>query len=57
MATLSEFEKLLESNISQLNMTQEIIPAKVIDIKNDFVITSAGLKIRRNYSKATIHEL
>ena len=45
MATLSEFEKLLESNISQLNMTPgEIIPAKVIDIKNDFVITNAGLK-------------
>ena len=45
MATLSEFEELLESNISQLNMTPgEIIPAKVIDIKNDFVITSAGLK-------------
>ena len=45
MATLSEFEELLETNISQLNMTPgEIIPAKVIDIKNDFVITSAGLK-------------
>jgi len=45
MSTTSEFEKLLESNISQLNMTPgEIIPAKVIDIKNDFVITSAGLK-------------
>ncbi len=45
MATASEFEKLLESNISQLNMTPgEIIPAKVIDIKNDFVITNAGLK-------------
>ena len=44
MATLSEFEELLETNISQLNMTPgEIIPAKVIDIKNDFVITSAGL--------------
>ena len=42
MATSSEFEKLLESNISQLNMTPgEIIPA-VIDIKNDFVITNAG---------------
>ena len=40
MATLSEFEELLETNISQLNMTPgEIIPAKVIDIKNDFVIT------------------
>ena len=35
MATLSEFEELLESNISQLNMTPgEIIPAKVIDIKS-----------------------
>ncbi len=45
MATTSEFEKLLESNISQLNMNPgEIIPAKVIDIKNDFVITNAGLK-------------
>ena len=45
MSTTSEFEKLLESNISQLNMTPgEIIPAKVIDIKNDFVITNAGLK-------------
>ncbi len=45
MTTLTEFEKLLESNISQLNMTPgEIIPAKVIDIKNDFVITNAGLK-------------
>ncbi len=45
MATTSEFEKLLESNISQLNMTPgEIIPATVIDIKNDFVITNAGLK-------------
>lgn len=45
MATSSEFEKLLESNISQLNMTPgEIIPATVIDIKNDFVITNAGLK-------------
>ena len=45
MGTLTEFEKLLESNISQLNMTPgEIIPATVIDIKNDFVITNAGLK-------------
>ena len=45
MTISSEFEKLLESNISQLNMTPgEIIPAKVIDIKNDFVITNAGLK-------------
>ena len=45
MTTNTEFEKLLESNISQLNMTPgEIIPAKVIDIKNDFVITSVGLK-------------
>ena len=45
MATSSEFEKLLESNISQFNMTPgEIIPATVIDIKNDFVITNAGLK-------------
>ena len=45
MSTTSEFEKLLESNISQLNMTPgEIIPATVIDIKNDFVITNAGLK-------------
>ena len=45
MTTTSEFEKLLESNISQLNMTPgEIIPATVIDIKNDFVITNAGLK-------------
>ncbi len=45
MTTASEFEKLLESNISKLNMTPgEIIPAKVIDIKNDFVITNAGLK-------------
>ncbi len=45
MTTTSEFEKLLELNISQLNMTQgEIIPAKVIDIKNDFVIINAGLK-------------
>ena len=45
MAISSEFEKLLESNISQLNMTPgEIIPATVIDIKNDFVITNAGLK-------------
>ena len=45
MATTSEFEKLLELNISQLNMTPgEIIPATVIDIKNDFVITNAGLK-------------
>ena len=45
MATTSAFEKLLESNISQLNMTPgEIIPATVIDIKNDFVITNAGLK-------------
>ena len=45
MTTTSEFEQLLESNISQLNMTVgEIIPATVIDIKNDFVITNAGLK-------------
>ena len=45
MTISSEFEKLLESNISQLNMTPgEIIPAKVIEIKNDFVITNAGLK-------------
>jgi len=45
MTTTSEFEQLLESNISQLNMTPgEIIPATVIDIKNDFVITNAGLK-------------
>ena len=45
MTTTSEFEQLLESNISQLNMTVgDIIPAKVIDIKNDFVITNAGLK-------------
>tara|TARA_B100000900_G_scaffold387873_1_gene379461 strand:+ start:2804 stop:4378 length:1575 start_codon:yes stop_codon:yes gene_type:complete len=45
MTINTEFEKLLESNISQLNMTPgEIIPAKVIDIKNDFVITSVGLK-------------
>ena len=45
MATTSEFEKLIELNISQLNMTPgEIIPATVIDIKNDFVITNAGLK-------------
>tara|TARA_Y100000389_G_C17465312_1_gene524945 strand:- start:412 stop:1986 length:1575 start_codon:yes stop_codon:yes gene_type:complete len=45
MTTLSEFEELLESNISTLNMTPgEIIPAEVIDIKNDFVITNAGLK-------------
>ena len=45
MTANTEFEKLIESNISQLNMTPgEIIPAKVIDIKNDFVITSAGLK-------------
>tara|TARA_B100001113_G_scaffold122845_1_gene100275 strand:+ start:2976 stop:4550 length:1575 start_codon:yes stop_codon:yes gene_type:complete len=45
MTVTTEFEKLLESNISQLNMTPgEIIPAKVIDIKNDFVITNAGLK-------------
>jgi len=45
MTTTSEFEKLLELNISQLNMTPgEIIPATVIDIKNDFVITNAGLK-------------
>jgi small subunit ribosomal protein S1 len=45
MTTTSEFEQLLESNISQLNMTPgEIIPATVIDIKNDFVITSVGLK-------------
>ena len=45
MTTISEFERLLESNISQLNMTVgEIIPATVIDIKNDFVITNAGLK-------------
>ncbi len=45
MTTQSEFEQLLETNISQLNMTPgEIIPAKVIDIKNDFVITNAGLK-------------
>ena len=45
MATTSEFEKLLELNISQLNMNPgEIIPATVIDIKNDFVITNAGLK-------------
>ena len=37
MTTISEFERLLESNISQLNMTVgEIIPATVIDIKNDF---------------------
>ena len=35
MTTTSEFEQLLESNISQLNMTVgEIIPATVIDIKN-----------------------
>ena len=45
MTTTSEFEQLLESNISQLNMNVgEIIPATVIDIKNDFVITNAGLK-------------
>ena len=45
MTTTSEFEQLIESNISQLNMTVgEIIPATVIDIKNDFVITNAGLK-------------
>jgi small subunit ribosomal protein S1 len=45
MTINSEFEQLLESNISQLNMTPgEIIPATVIDIKNDFVITNAGLK-------------
>ena len=45
MTATTEFEKLLESNISKLNMTPgEIIPAKVIDIKNDFVITNAGLK-------------
>ena len=45
MTTISEFEQLLESNISQLNMTPgEIIPATVIDIKNDFIITNAGLK-------------
>ena len=45
MTTISEFEQLLKSNISQLNMTPgEIIPATVIDIKNDFVITNAGLK-------------
>ena len=45
MTISSEFEQLLKSNISQLNMTQgEIIPATVIDIKNDFVITNAGLK-------------
>ena len=45
MTTISEFEQLLESNISQLNMTPgEIIPATVIDIKNDFVVTNAGLK-------------
>jgi small subunit ribosomal protein S1 len=45
MTTSSEFEQLLESNISKLNMTPgEIIPATVIDIKNDFVITNAGLK-------------
>ncbi|MBL6700933.1 MAG: 30S ribosomal protein S1 [Gammaproteobacteria bacterium] len=45
MTTISEFEQLLESNISQLNMTPgEIIPATVIDIKNDFVIINAGLK-------------
>ena len=44
MATLTEFEKLLESNISQLNMTPgEIIPAKVIDIKNDFVMQAQVL--------------
>ena len=50
MAATTEFEKLLESNISQLNMTPgEIIPAKVIDIKNDFVITCAGLKSERDY--------
>jgi len=45
MTISSEFEQLLKSNISQLNMTPgEIIPATVIDIKNDFVITNAGLK-------------
>ena len=45
MTTTTEFEQLLESNISQLNMNVgEIIPATVIDIKNDFVITNAGLK-------------
>lgn len=45
MTTATEFEKLLEINISKLNMTPgEIIPAKVIDIKNDFVITNVGLK-------------
>ena len=45
MTTSSEFEQLLETNISQLNMTVgDIIPATVIDIKNDFVITNAGLK-------------
>ena len=33
MATTSEFEKLIELNISQLNMTPgEIIPATVIDL-------------------------
>ena len=45
MTTTSEFEQLIESNISGLNMTVgEIIPATVIDIKNDFVVTNAGLK-------------
>ena len=45
MTITSEYEQLLEANISQLNMTPgEIIPATVIDIKNDFVITNANLK-------------
>ena len=53
MTTTTEFEQLLESNISQLNMNVgEIIPATVIDIKNDFVITNAGLKSEGIFPKS-----
>jgi hypothetical protein len=47
MTTISEFEQLLKSNISQLNMTPgEIIPATVIDIKMILSLQMLALNLK-----------
>ena len=45
MSTQSEFESLFNASVDKIDMTPgSIVNAKVIEIRNDYVIVNAGLK-------------
>jgi len=45
METQTEFETLFQDSVSNIDMTPgSIVTAKVIEIRDDFVVINAGLK-------------